>query len=272
MPNRRRNYKEGDRFNSLEFTREINLPIGEPRMAYFKCDCGNSIKTKINLVAHGLTKKCKICVCREISETKRKYKVVDIFNDFKDKDSSYILGLFFADGTVRRSETTMSLSLVEQDRQILDDIRKIIQPEKPLYYCNVNNGRNQYMLSISDRDIVGKFVSYGCIPNKSLSLSYPSLDINHRHFIRGYIDGDGHISKKSLSMVGTLDFLEGVYNIFSSVLEKDLDCRCYNKAGQHSWSLNVSFVEDRKKLLDWIYDDGGLKLDRKYKKYLNSYK
>lgn len=272
MPNRRRSYNEGDKFNSLEFIKEIDLPIGEPRMAHFKCRCGNTCKKQINRVVGGLIKKCKECRGNEMSEIRRKYKVLDIFDDFSNKDAAYVLGLFFADGTVRRNERTMSVSLVEQDKQILEDISKIIQPSKPLHYCNINGGRNQFRMAISHKSIVGKFISAGCIPNKSLKLKYPTCKLNHRHFIRGYIDGDGHISRKALSMVGTLDFLEGVYSVFSSVLGKDLDCRCYNKSGQKSWDLQVSFLEDREKLLDWIYGDGGIMLERKYKSYLNGYK
>ena len=59
----------------------------------------------------------------------------------------------------------------------------------------------------------------GCVPNKSLTLTFPSKDIVPsnllRHFIRGYVDGDGCIcvtkpEKIELNVLGTKEFLQGV--------------------------------------------------------------
>ena len=66
----------------------------------------------------------------------------------------------------------------------------------------------------------------GCVPNKSLILKFPSSNIVPtkllRHFIRGYVDGDGCLcitkpEKIELSILGTEEFLQGVLNSLSLV-------------------------------------------------------
>jgi len=62
-------------------------------------------------------------------------------------------------------------------------------------------------------------IKLGCVPNKSLILKFPSLDIFSNKsliypFIRGYFDGDGSIfeSKNNfyISISGNNDFLQGL--------------------------------------------------------------
>lgn len=62
--------------------------------------------------------------------------------------------------------------------------------------------------------------TYGCGPRKSLNLNFPKKEIFKdicliKHFIRGYFDGDGSISRyihknivtPHISIIGTLSFL-----------------------------------------------------------------
>lgn len=264
---------KGDRFNNLVFI-EHNL-IGDKLSDYgkFKCDCGIVSDYKINSVRYGGRKRCRECLNRINSKKRRKYPINNIFKSgFNSHNTSYILGLFFADGNVRSTGNTINLSLNEKDVKILEDIRDLIQPDKPLYYCNVKNGDNQYKLCISDIDIRQSFVNAGCVPNKSLKLTYPKIEIIHKDFIRGYIDGDGHISRKSLSIMGTKEFLDELLLIFISTFNKDIKVRWYQKnKNSNNWQLSISNIRDRKMILDWIYEDCNLRLERKFSTYLQSY-
>ena len=263
-------FNTGDKFNSLTFLYEKFSKISEDRFAVFKCDCGNENEYRISSVRNNAIKRCNECKRKNISDNLRKYEVIDIFENFKTENESYILGIFFADGTIRGEDNTLSISLVEDDVQILEDIKNIIQPTKPLHYCNIPTGRNQYRLSISHKEIRDKFIKIGCVRNKSLILKYPEKSVIDKDFIRGYVDGDGHISKKQFSIMGTEEFLKSIKLIFENVLQKDLKIRMYRKKDtlSNTWQMNVSYKEDRISLLNWLYSSSNLKLNRKYNSYL----
>lgn len=273
MAEKRLHIEYGTIFNNFTFLKEIKTEIKEDRIGVFRCSCGKESIYKIKRVKNNSVKRCKDCVSKLKSQSSRKYKINNIFTNGFDNDiNSYILGLFFADGTVRK-DNTISISLKEDDKHILEDIKNIIQPEKKLYYCNVKNGKNQYRLSISSKEIKNMFEEAGCIMNKSLILEYPSVKVMDSSFIRGYIDGDGHVSRKSLSIMGTKNFLLDLHKTIEKHLCKKIQCTYYQKNKESNcWQLSISFIEDRKLVLDWIYKDNPyLKLSRKFEEYNNGY-
>jgi hypothetical protein len=114
--------------------------------------------------------------------------------------------------------------------------------------------------------------NYGCTPKKSLTLKFPNINIFEnknliRHFIRGYIDGDGCISycdKKhkhmTLRILGTKDFL--------NILQKYLPLEKKNKLHKKNNIYDLSFQKGRGKyILDYVYKDATIFLDRKLEKY-----
>lgn len=273
MPNRRRVINSGDSFNSLTFVNEINARVGSTRVGLFRCDCGNEGIFNISRVVYGRIKRCRDCRNNANAEAKRKYAVNNIFKEWSDKDASYILGLYFSDGNVRQNRRIAEISLSEVDKDILLKIRDKVQPSKPLYYCNVSNGRNQYKLAIASKEIVSRFIDAGCVPNKSLILKYPKVNINNRHFIRGYLDGDGHISRSSVSMIGAKSLLMEMHNVICTELNRDIPVRFYHKKGtnENVLTMNIRFFPDRKMVLDWIYGDDGISMNRKKTKYVYDY-
>lgn len=269
----RRKISLGDRFNNLTFIREIPSNVGENRIGVFECECGNSLTLKISKVRNNAIKRCKDCLSRINSDSKRKYKINNPFTDMCSEFSSYALGLFFADGTVRKNSNNIEIALSEDDVDVLLKIKNVIQPEKPLYYCNVKNGRNQFKLAISNKDIKDIFIEYGCVENKSLILKYPNKKISHNHFIRGYIDGDGHISRKSLSIMGTKEFLHGLIDTINHNMDMDVKYRLYRKKNTktNNYALIVCYISDREKILDWIYGDAMIYMNRKMEAYIDGY-
>ena len=118
----------------------------------------------------------------------------------------------------------------------------------------------------------------GCVPNKSLVLKFPDYlsDDMLPHFIRGYFDGDGYIvDAKSgyyrINLTSTKDFCISVQNIVFNLF--GMNSHIYpasNKNGITS-VLTLSKKHDIKTFLDWIYKDAELYLERKYKRYIETY-
>jgi len=210
---------------------------------------------------------------KRTSTNAAKYPVEEMFEDFTSPFCSYVLGLYFADGNLRKTGHTISLSLVEDDVELLEKIRDRVQPTKPLHYCNVKGGRNQYKLAISNVDIANAFRSMGMTPNKSTSLKPPVGDVSRRDFIRGYVDGDGHISRKDFSILGTPELLEWILSCFEEVLGHPVKVRMYHKKGTSTQtiSMHVSDLDERKKLLYWLYENNEITLKRKELAYKTNY-
>lgn len=84
----------------------------------------------------------------------RKYTLDEnYFETIDTPNKAYILGLLFADGSNNPSKMTVSISLQEEDVQLLEKIRSELKSTKPLEYLNYSNKhdfgysyKNQYRL------------------------------------------------------------------------------------------------------------------------------
>lgn len=129
---------------------------------------------------------------------KQKYPVNNKIFTEETSNSFYLLGAYITDGTIKTTKRRKSFSITSKDRDWLESIRNILCPNKPLY----QNG-NCYILQIFDIKSLNWLLSYGCVPNKSLTLSLQK-DIPDQYkadFIRGVIDGDGCVSLSNYRVV-----------------------------------------------------------------------
>lgn len=158
------------------------------------------------------------------SHVHMKYELNETYFDCIDTENkAYILGLLYADGNVGKETNIIQISLQESDKSILEKMQKEIGSTHPLKMIPYNsknpNWKNQFCLSISNKYMHDSLVKQGLVPNKSLILKYPNFLENNlqRHFIRGYMDGDGSISQnpkdKRASLVGANDFCLSIRQI-----------------------------------------------------------
>lgn len=204
---------------------------------------------------------------KDFSEINKKYNINENFFDHIDsEDKAYFLGMLFSDGNVSKSSNSITLKLHNKDIDILNKLSKLIGKEY-LYYSD-----NNAILKFSSKNIKEKLINYGCIPNKSLILKYPDIEKSlNKHFIRGYFDGDGSISKSKnnnyhVSIISTNDFCNSVKNIIKNetgLIGSISPLRESKITGVLTYGGNRRV----KQLLDWLYD-GNLYMDRKFNRYL----
>lgn len=204
------------------------------------------------------------------------------FDEIDTPNKAYILGLLYADGN-NSKQGSISISLQEQDKSILEKINHELKYTKELTFINYKKKSekwsNQYQLRISNKYMSKQLSKLGVIPNKSLTLQFPDwLDKKYySHFIRGYFDGDGcipkKVSEKHLSMIGTENFckvvkyiLESELNIHSSI------SLCHGNSNVSTRALYISGKLQTEKFLDYIYKGSELYIERKYNLYLKKYK
>lgn len=214
-----------------------------------------------------------------IKTSRRKYKVNEHYFDLIDTaNKAYILGFLYSDGTNSLKNHQVAISLQEQDKHILDDINKEIENELPLRFYDLKrknkNNSNQFRLTINSKYMSDVLNSLGVIPNKSLHLTFPCwLDEKlYSHFIRGYMDGDGWISKNPsaprIELVGTESFCQSVANIMVNKFNINPAIRKrYKESDTTTRQLDFGGRKQVKTFLDWIYKDADLYLERKYNIY-----
>lgn len=200
------------------------------------------------------------------------------FDEIDTSNKAYILGLLFADGY--NSNKSIALSLQEQDKELLDKINSEIDSNRPLLFIDYSkrngNCKNQYRLTITNKYIVTQLSSLGVIKNKSLVLTFPEyIDSSLLpHFLRGYIDGDGHIHKTEhrVQFIGTLEFC-------SIAAEKIQDClhihcgiyKAKKESLSNTYILQIAGKQQVQCFLNYIYNDAELFLNRKYQIYQERY-
>ena len=155
-----------------------------------------------------------------------------VFEKIDTEEKAYWLGFLFADGYVTANDNRVVLSISKNDE---DHIQKYVDF---LHYSKAYNikknglkkdGTQLYLVEVGvgDDKFKNDVVRCGCIPNKSLILKFPNKEIFQdesliRHFVRGYIDGDGSLSLyngrwkskiESVQIIGTKHFLEGIQDV-----------------------------------------------------------
>ena len=218
--------------------------------------------------------------CRDSSHSKtNKYYINENFFDVVDtEEKAYILGLLYADGNNYTKTNRIQLSLQECDRDILDKIKEIMQIETPIGFIKKQNEKcqNMYRLSFANKHLSEVLNGLGMVPNKSLVLEFPEwLDKTlYPHFIRGYFDGDGHVSAKQYayvcSIVSTESFCKRVQEILANEGIVSKIQNTYNKETS-TRSLYTYNKQDSKKLLDYLYNNSTIYLNRKHNIYVKKY-
>jgi len=191
---------------------------------------------------------------------------------------AYILGYFAADGSMLKNNRgacfiefhSIDKILLERLKSALDSSHKIsVRKSLP-------NSHTLYRLQIGSKEIYSDLLKLGLTPAKSKTITFPNIPVPLvSHFVRGYFDGDGHVSvskyhrkgrtgklsKTILSgftsgsemfLVRLLDTLKQYANIFGGSLYKT-----------SAYRLTLS-VKDSKKLYDFLYKNAGkMRLARK---------
>lgn len=221
---------------------------------------------------------------------RRKYCVDEhYFDSIDNQNKAYILGFLYADGHNSLSKGTITLSLQEEDRDILNKIRKELKSEKPLVFKDYSNKhdygyhyKNQYSLCFHSAYMCHKLEELGVYTDKSYTLKFPewiSLDLIP-HFIRGVFDGDGSIYGQKISernfqvnatITSTKEFCESLQAICKEQL--GINAGVYESSCKNGIT-KVFTIGGRNKVkifLDWIYKDANLFLERKHDRYCNYY-
>jgi intein-encoded DNA endonuclease-like protein len=206
----------------------------------------------------------------------------EMFKAIDNEASAYFLGLMYADGNTyirHNGIPTVSISLQERDKHILESFRDLVAPKHGLYFKQdkTQKRQNQFSLSFSNREIGQQLIKLGCIPAKSLKLTFPDFLPNNllRHFIRGYFDGDGCLYSNAIksdytaymfSLMSTKEFCQSVKGVFNST--PGVNSGIYTRKNGITSELSTGGNRQVHKLMKWLYKDANYFIQRKYDKFL----
>lgn len=194
----------------------------------------------------------------------------DIFEVINTEEKAYRLGFMYADGCVgNKDRTDIELSLAIKDLHHIEKFKEFLKRNGKILIDDI-----RCRISFKNKHIHKSLINLGCVPKKSLILTFPSTDKVpknlQRHFIRGYFDGDGCFcnTKKTfeISIIGTQDMLQNICEI--SNIDKHKIYSINTKSSEVK-RIVLGSKKDIENFLDFIYQKSNISLDRKYEKYIN---
>lgn len=206
-----------------------------------------------------------------------------IFDTIDTEEKSYWLGFLYADGCIMDTGSNIRLSLAINvgDIEHLEKFKEFLNTDAPIHIYKSNYGTEYCRIQILDKYLCGQLINKGVYIRKTEILTFPSfLDKSLvRHFIRGYIDGDGCITYHNLNknkdkmvfalkICSTKAMLLEINNYLPRknknhpALEKRIKNDVDNYSITYGGNLQVLNI------LNYLYDNANIYLKRKYERYL----
>lgn len=200
------------------------------------------------------------------------------FDTIDNEEKSYLLGFFIADGWIDKNR--FGISIQEEDNYLLNYYQKFCNSK--IYTKNRNNHKNSKNISTirwTSLKMKETFKDYNIIQNKTYNtffeFPFDKIDINNiRHFIRGFIDGDGSFESNkgtfTITLVNTsYNFMIQIGNIIEELdngIEKNIK-RIKGKTVDY-YTLRFNFFRKNKpekvlKIYNYLYKDSTIFLQRK---------
>lgn len=215
---------------------------------------------------------------RSLSSAMRKYQCDEnFFAGRQNPESSYWAGLLLADGWVTpniNGTLRLSLGLKACDREHLDKFRVALKSNSQIGIYKKNKFEIA-RISITSNLLCESLQPYGVVERKSLSHPLPNLEPeNVRHFLRGYFDGDGCLSRAKrgqwfFQLAGGKDFLEYARSFLKDHVPElgNASVRRHSESGDlHSWTVGGN--RQVLALTSFLYHDATIYLERKHRLFL----
>ena len=203
------------------------------------------------------------------------------FENIDSEDKAYFLGFIAADGCIFKNSLIITLSSV--DKHILERLVRVMKSNHAIFTKKrrTSYGVGEYSwLVITHKDLVKDLAKYTIVPRKTSTVTVPEIRGElMRHFIRGYVDGDGCLSmyrhrkegwKFGLSICGNPAFLQTIRDHFLKITKSlGYMSKRHKNSKSNVEALCYSGCNTVPALVEYLYKDSTIFLNRKYEKYLS---
>ena len=203
----------------------------------------------------------------------------DYFTNIDTPEKAYWLGLLYTDGAVDHYRHTgrIRLQLQEKDKEILEKFKTCLGLETKIIYDKRENSTCCSVEFVSEQ-IFNDLVNFGIVPKKTyLSHHIPFEKIPQQFipaFLLGLFDGDGNLSVSNDYSTdvtfGFTSYYESVVTDFQLAIDNLIHKEDHNKNFFTSaWHTQWRGRKQVLTILNTLYDNCPIYLDRKYQIYLN---
>lgn len=200
-------------------------------------------------------------------------------------EMAYVSGYFAADGNMLCNKRGAHyIEFQSTDEELIENVKRAFgSNHKISSKIRVVGHKRVYRIQIGSKKMFHDLMRLGFTPNKSKNIKFPVMPRKYlSHFVRGYFDGDGHVSsgvykrstprKNPYIKILTTGFTSGS-QIFLADLKTRLSCTAGLKGGtschiSRAYRLNYS-INDSRRLYEFMYTGvlEGLYLKRKKEKF-----
>lgn len=217
---RKEDYKWTDKMDDLlvkmyptasrkELEEAFNLPNHAIRTRARRLNLFSTVRAELG----GKTRSEKSASCN--------YRFFDEWN----RDSAYVMGFLYADGSITKRECEIVAAVAESDIQVLEYINRVTCNQRKIWFREPytdnrghNHNRSAWM-TLANKILVRKAMDLGLKPRKTYGdYLMPRMPKEYTpDFIRGYFDGDGtaFVSKQGyprVGLIGTPLFISHIRN------------------------------------------------------------
>lgn len=199
----------------------------------------------------------------------RKYKINEHFFEKWDKNMSYVLGYWFADGGMYHNpqKNNYAMSFTSKDKEHLVKILDLMDSDYPLR----DKKDGSFAIQIGSKIMYRSLLELNGTDRKSLTANPPQLLNEHVYaFIRGYMDGDGWVSIKysrnnypTLGFIGTKEMMDMFISYLGS---PNLYRQKYPERKTNTFIIHY-YGEKAINILNILYENAFVFMQRKYDKY-----
>lgn len=197
----------------------------------------------------------------------RKHYFDERFFDVIDSEcKAYWLGFMVAEGNVY--DNTVAIELASKDKGHLLLFAKAIQSEGLLDY---RPSKDAYRLRLNSVSLVEALAKLGVVPHKSHIIIEPRISSGLlSHFYRGFLDGDGWISRRVSTNTWYIgfasccgSFLAGLQEWINNQIDRRAGSLIERKAG-NCWQLSYSGNNLANQVCGSLYVNATTFLERKF--------
>lgn len=209
------------------------------------------------------------------------------FEKIDSEEKAYWLGFLMADGWISKNKKSgagvVGIELQYRDINHLKKLNHALQGNykisdrwRPCLLSDSDKKYHQCLLRVFSIVMYNSLIDKGFTNNKTFDACFPKIPEEfQRHFIRGYFDGNGTICVSH-------NYLSVSFCIASKTLKDDLlfvlngngitlsDYSYVNEFGTVIYRPQAISKDSKYTLLDYMYKDAHVYLERKYKRYQKS--